>query len=124
MHAEASSSAATDWEEIVALYDVLLRLSPLPVIELNRAAAVAFHAGPAVGLASIDALWARGELVNYHRAHAPRADLCRRLGLTAEARDAYQTRACFGSAETGAAIRGAAVARALAAPLARSSRLG
>lgn len=90
VHAEAPNSAATDWEEIVALYDVLLRLAPSPVVELNRAAAVAFHSGFAAGLALVDDLLARGELRDYHLAHAARADLCRRLGRTSEAREAYQ----------------------------------
>ncbi|MCE9595595.1 MAG: RNA polymerase sigma factor [Planctomycetes bacterium] len=90
VHAEAPTSAATDWEEIVALYDVLLRLAPSPVVELNRAAAVAFHSSVAAGLALVDDLLARGELRDYHLAHAARADLCRRLGRTSEAREAYQ----------------------------------
>lgn len=90
VHAEAPTAAATDWAQIVGLYDVLLRLDPSPVVELNRAAAVAMHNGPAAGLAAVDAILARGELADYHLAHAARADLCRRLGRTEEARAAYR----------------------------------
>ena len=90
VHAEAASAAATDWAQIVGLYDVLLRASPSPVIELNRAVAVAMRDGPAAGLALIDAILARGELTDYHLAHSARADLCRRLGRTADARAAYE----------------------------------
>ena len=90
VHAEARSSAATDWSEIVGLYDVLLRMDPSPVVELNRAAAVAMRDGPAHGLALIDAILARGELEEYHLAHAARADLFRRLGRTSEATAAYK----------------------------------
>jgi RNA polymerase sigma-70 factor (ECF subfamily) len=90
VHANAPNSALTDWTQIVALYDVLLRANPSPVIELNRAVAVAMRDGPAAGLSLIDAILAAGELKNYHLAHAARADLCRRLGLTAEARTSYQ----------------------------------
>jgi RNA polymerase sigma-70 factor (ECF subfamily) len=89
VHAEAANPLATDWEEIVALYDLLLRLLPTPVVELNRAAAVAMRDGPATGLALVEALLARGELHNYHLAHAARADLYRRLGRAKEAREAY-----------------------------------
>lgn len=89
VHAEAPDAAATDWEEIVALYDLLLRLHPTPVVELNRAAALAMRDGPAAGLPLVDALLARGELRGYHLAHAARADLLRRLGRRAEARAAY-----------------------------------
>jgi len=89
LHAEAPTSAATDWPQIVGLYDVLLRADPSPVIELNRAAAVAMRDGPEHGLALIDAMLARGELQEYHLAHAARADLLRRLGRKAEARLAY-----------------------------------
>ena len=74
------SAAATDWAEIVGLYDVLARASPSPVVELNRAVAVAMRDGPAAGLALIDAILAAGDLQDYHLAHAARADLCRRLG--------------------------------------------
>ena len=80
MHAEAGNAEATDWAQIVGLYDVLLRVDPFPVIELNRAVAVAMHEGPAAGLALIDGLFARGELLEYLHAHTARADLCRRLG--------------------------------------------
>lgn len=90
VHAEAPSMAATDWPQIVGLYDVLLRASPSPVIELNRAVALAMRDGPAAGLQLIEALLARGELADYHLAHAARADLRRRLGCWAEARAAYQ----------------------------------
>jgi RNA polymerase sigma-70 factor (ECF subfamily) len=89
VHAEASSPAATDWTQIVGLYDVLQRASPSPVVELNRAVAVAMRDTPAAGLALIDAILARGELEDYYLAHAARADLCRRLGRTAEARASY-----------------------------------
>jgi len=90
VHAEARSSAATDWSEIVGLYDVLLRMDPSPVVELNRAAAVAMRDGPEHGLALIDAILARGDLEEYHLAHAARADLFRRLGRTSEATAAYK----------------------------------
>ena len=90
VHTEANDAAATDWAEIVGLYDVLKQLEPSPVIELNRAVAVAMHKGAAAGLELINALLARGELADYHLAHAARADLCRRLGMTIEARAAYQ----------------------------------
>ncbi|MEK1905032.1 MAG: RNA polymerase sigma factor [Pseudomonas sp.] len=90
VHAEADSVASTDWEQIVGLYAVLLNAAPSPVIELNRAVALAMWRGPQVGLQQIDAILARGELADYHLAHAARADLCRRLGRNDEARDAYQ----------------------------------
>jgi RNA polymerase sigma-70 factor, ECF subfamily len=90
VHAEAPSAAATDWTQIVALYDVLLRADPSPVVELNRAAAIAMRDGPGVGLRLVDALLERGELVDYHLAHSARADLCRRLGRAAEARASYE----------------------------------
>jgi RNA polymerase sigma-70 factor (ECF subfamily) len=90
VHAEAPTAAATDWAQIVGLYDVLARVDPSPVVELNRAAAVAMRDGAAAGLALIDAILARGDLADYHLAHSARADLCRRLGRTAEARAAYQ----------------------------------
>jgi RNA polymerase sigma-70 factor, ECF subfamily len=90
VHAEAPTAAATDWGHIVGLYDVLMRVEPTPVVELNRAAAVAMRDGPAAGLALIDAILARGDLEAYHLAHSARADLCRRLGRTAEARVAYE----------------------------------
>ncbi len=90
VHAEASRPADTDWRQIVGLYDVLLRVQPSPVVELNRAAAVAMSEGPARGLALIDALFDRGELETYQLAHAARADLLRRLGRARDARDAYR----------------------------------
>jgi RNA polymerase sigma-70 factor (ECF subfamily) len=90
VHATAASAQDTDWSEIVGLYDVLLRLEPSPVVELNRAVAVAMRDGPAAGLALVDAILARGDLADYHLAHATRADLCRRLGLHPEARASYE----------------------------------
>lgn len=90
VHAEAACAEQTDWAQIVGLYDALLRLSPSPVIELNRAVAVAMHDGPEAGLVLIDALLASGELTDYHLAHAASADINRRLGRVAQARDAYQ----------------------------------
>jgi len=90
VHADAPRAAATDWAQIVGLYDVLARADPSPVVELNRAAAVAMRDGPSAGLALIDALLARGDLADYHLAHSARADLLRRLGKTAEARAAYE----------------------------------
>jgi RNA polymerase sigma-70 factor (ECF subfamily) len=90
VHAEAPAAAATDWPQIVGLYDVLMRSDPSPVVELNRAAAVAMRDGPAAGLALVDAILARGELADYHLAHSARADLCRRLGRTADARASYE----------------------------------
>jgi RNA polymerase sigma-70 factor (ECF subfamily) len=90
VHARAATPAETDWRRIVAWYDVLVRAEPSPVIELNRAVAVAMRDGPEAGLGLIDALLARGELRDYHLAHSARADLCRRLGRTAEARGAYE----------------------------------
>jgi RNA polymerase sigma-70 factor (ECF subfamily) len=90
VHAEADSAAATDWHQIVMLYDRLLGIQRSPVIELNRAVAIAMCHGPESGLSLIDDLLARGELENYHLAHGARADLCRRLGRTAEARSSYE----------------------------------
>jgi RNA polymerase sigma-70 factor, ECF subfamily len=90
VHAEATHAGATDWRQIVGLYDVLLRVEPSPVVELNRAAAIAMRDGPGAGLTLIDALLARGELTDYPLAHSARADLCRRLGRTADALDAYR----------------------------------
>jgi RNA polymerase sigma-70 factor (ECF subfamily) len=89
VHAEASTAEATDWAQIVGLYDVLLRMSPSPVIELNRAVAVAMRDGYETGLAVIDAIFRRGDLRDYRFAHAARADLCRRLGRVDEARASY-----------------------------------
>jgi RNA polymerase sigma-70 factor, ECF subfamily len=90
VHAKAPHAAATDWAQIVGLYDVLARVEPSPVVELNRAVAVAMRDGPLAGLALIDALLARGDLRDYHLAHSARADLCRRLGRTADARASYK----------------------------------
>jgi len=90
IHAQAVSTAATDWGRIVGLYDLLLQAEPSPVVELNRAVAVAMLGGPAAGLRLIDDLFARGELQAYHLAHAARADLCRRLGRADEARASYE----------------------------------
>ena len=89
VHAEAGDAASTDWAEIVGLYDLLFALEPSPVIELNRAVAVAMRDGPAAGLVLVDAILARGELADYRLAHAARADLCRRLGKIDDAREAY-----------------------------------
>jgi RNA polymerase sigma-70 factor, ECF subfamily len=90
VHSEASNAALTDWPQIVALYGVLARAEPSPVVELNRAVAVAMRDGPEAGLALIDAIFARGELTDYHLAHSARADLCRRLDKRAEARSSYE----------------------------------
>jgi RNA polymerase sigma-70 factor, ECF subfamily len=89
VHAGAPNAAATDWAQIVGLYDILVLAEPSPVVELNRAVAVAMRDGPEAGLALIDAILARGDLAEYHLAHSARADLCRRLGRTAEARHSY-----------------------------------
>ncbi len=99
VHAEARTADETDWRQICALYAALLAMQPSPVIELNRAVAVAMHEGPAAGLALIDALLARGELRHYHLAHAARADLCRRLGRSDEARAAYEEALTLTSSE-------------------------
>jgi RNA polymerase sigma-70 factor (ECF subfamily) len=90
LHAEAPTAAATDWRQIAGVYDVLLRADPSPVVELNHAAAIAMRDGPAEGLALIDAILARGDLADYALAHSARADLCRRLGHTDEARISYE----------------------------------
>jgi RNA polymerase sigma-70 factor (ECF subfamily) len=90
VHAESSSAASTDWHQIVLLYDRLLCIQPSPVVELNRAVAVAMHEGPEHGLRLVDDLLARDELASYHLAYAARADLCRRLGRLAEARASYE----------------------------------
>ena len=95
VHAEAESVAATDWRQIVALYDQLLRIQPSPVVQLNRAVAIAMRDGPEAGLAQIDAVLEpssgkQGELANYYLAHSARADMYRRLGRRAEARSAYE----------------------------------
>lgn len=89
VHAEAPSAQATDWAQIAGLYDVLARLEPSPVVELNRAVAVAMRDGPAAGLALVDAILARGDLGGYHLAHSARAEFCRRLGRRDEARASY-----------------------------------
>jgi len=95
VHAEAESVAATDWRQIVALYDQLVRIQPSPVVQLNRAVAIAMRDGPEAGLAHIDAVLEpssgkQGELANYYLAHSARADMYRRLGRTAEARASYE----------------------------------
>jgi len=90
VHAEAPDAAATDWAQIVGLYDVLLRAESSPVVELNRAVALAMRDGPSAGLALVDDILSRGDLTNYHLAHSARADLCRRLGRTGEARTSYE----------------------------------
>jgi RNA polymerase sigma-70 factor (ECF subfamily) len=90
VHSEAESVAATDWRQIVALYDQLLRIQPSPVVQLNRAVAIAMCDGPEAGLAHIDAVLDHGELANYYLAHSARADMYRRLGRTVEARASYE----------------------------------
>jgi RNA polymerase sigma-70 factor (ECF subfamily) len=90
VHAETRSVAATDWRRIVALYDQLVRIQPSPVVQLNRAVAIAMRDGPEAGLADIDAVLGHGELADYYLAHSARADMCRRLGRTAEARSSYE----------------------------------
>ncbi len=90
VHAQAPSPAATDWAQIVELYDLLMQAHPSPVVELNRAVAVAMRDGPSAGLVLVDAILARGDLGKYHLAHSARADLCRRLSWTAEARASYE----------------------------------
>jgi RNA polymerase sigma-70 factor, ECF subfamily len=89
-HAVAPTVAATDWDAIVALYDLLCSASPSPIVALNRAVAVAMRDGPEAGLVLVDAILSRGALAEYHLAHAARADLCRRLGRVAEARESYE----------------------------------
>jgi RNA polymerase sigma-70 factor (ECF subfamily) len=90
VHAEAPNPGATDWTQIVGLYDVLARVDPSPIVELNRAAAVAMRDGPLAGLALIEAILERGDLLEYPLAHSARAELCRRLGRTVEARASYE----------------------------------
>ena len=90
VHCEAARAGDTDWNEIVFLYDLLLRLERTPIVELNRAVAIAMRDGPAAGLALVDELLGKGDLAGYRLAHAARADLCRRLGRSAEARDSYR----------------------------------
>jgi RNA polymerase sigma-70 factor (ECF subfamily) len=90
VHADAADAASTDWTQIVGLYDLLAQVVPSPIVELNRAVAVAMCDGPDAGLALIDGILARGALSDYHLAHAARADLCRRLGKMDDARSSYQ----------------------------------
>ena len=90
LHAEAMNAAATDWDQIVGLYDALHQAEPSPIVALNRAVALAMRDGPEAGLAIVDAILANGELLDYRLAHAARADMCRRLGRDAEARTSYQ----------------------------------
>jgi len=90
VHAQAESAAATDWRQIVAVYDQLVRIQPSPVVQLNRAVAIAMRDGPEAGLTHIDAVLEHGELANYYLAHSARADMCRRLGRTDEARSSYE----------------------------------
>jgi RNA polymerase sigma-70 factor (ECF subfamily) len=89
-HAQAPTASETNWTRIVALYDLLMQASPSPVVELNRAVAIAMRDGPIEGLELIDAILSRGDLDKYHLAHAARADLCRRLGRNVEARESYE----------------------------------
>ena len=89
-HAEAPSAEATDWTRIVALYDLLWRLDPSPIVELNRAVAIAMRDGPAAGLELVNAILSRGDLDQYHLAHSVQADLYRRLGKVDDARASYQ----------------------------------
>ncbi|MGH9679088.1 MAG: RNA polymerase sigma factor, partial [Candidatus Acidiferrales bacterium] len=90
VHAQAESLAATDWRQVVALYDQLVRIQPSPVVQLNRAVAIAMRDGPEAGLTHIDEVLEHGELANYYLVHSARADMCRRLGRTAEARSSYE----------------------------------
>ena len=100
VHAGAPNAAATDWATIVELYDVLQQVSPSPVVELNRAVAVAMRDGPLAGLTLVDAILARGELEDYYLAHSARADLCRRLGQRVEARASYERALALARPET------------------------
>ncbi len=90
IHAEATTVAATDWVQIVALYDLLFRANPTPVVELNRAVAIAMRDGPAAGVSIVEAILERGDLADYHLIHAARADLYRQLGKTLQARESYR----------------------------------
>jgi RNA polymerase sigma-70 factor (ECF subfamily) len=90
VHAEAATAAATDWESIVAWYDLLRQASPSPVVDLNRAVAIGMRDGPEAGLSLMETILLQGELAEYHLAHAARADIFRRLGRTQEARKAYE----------------------------------
>jgi RNA polymerase sigma-70 factor (ECF subfamily) len=100
LHAGAASAAATNWTRIVELYDLLHKASPSPVVELNRAVAIAMRDGPLAGLMLVDNILARGDLADYHLAHSARADLCRRLGKTAEARASYERALTLAGPET------------------------
>src|SRR5258705_5637625 len=100
VHAEAESAAAIDWRQIVAIYDRLLRIQPSPVVQLNRAVAIAMCDGPELGLAHIDAVLEHGELANYYLAHSARADMYRRLGRTDEARSSYEKALALTQQET------------------------
>jgi RNA polymerase sigma-70 factor (ECF subfamily) len=100
VHAQAPSAAQTDWNQIAGLYDVLLRIEPSPVIELNRAVAIAMRDGPAAGVDLIDAILARGDLTDYHLAHSARAELCRRLGKIADAKASYTRAIALATQET------------------------
>ncbi len=104
IHAEAESTTATDWRQIVALYNQLVRIHPSPVAHLNRAVAIAMRDGPEAGLKHIDAILEHGELANYHLAHSARAEMYRRLGRTAEARSSYEKALALTRAGTRAAI--------------------
>ena len=106
VHAEAATADATDWAQIVGLYDVLARADPSPVIELNRAAAIAMRDGPAAGLAIVDAILARGDLDGYHLAHSARADLCRRLGRVERCARGVSARAGACAAGAGEEVSG------------------
>ena len=90
VHAEATTPAATDWPAIVGLYDVLMRMDDSPIVELNRAVAIAMRDGPEAGLTSVEAILERGDLRDYRLAHAARAEFCRRLGRMQEARASYE----------------------------------
>jgi len=90
VHAEAAEAASTDWAQIVALYDLLARAEPSPIIELNRAVAVAMRDEPAAGLKLVEDILVRGELTDYHLIHSARADFCRRLGMKTEAKSSYE----------------------------------
>src|SRR5262249_15604873 len=90
VHTDAAGPADTDWNQIVEIYEALLQIAPSPVVDLNRAVAIAMRDGPAAGLEVIDDILANGDLADYHLAHAARADLCRRLGRTADARESYE----------------------------------
>jgi RNA polymerase sigma-70 factor (ECF subfamily) len=100
VHAEAATADATDWAQIVGLYDVLVRADPSPVVELNRAVAVAMRDGPAAGLVLIDQILARGDLADYQFAHSARGELLRRLGRNEEARAAYERALALTNQET------------------------